>query len=193
MVLKVATVCAANMNRSMAAHALLQEEGFDVHSFGVGNRVKLPGASRADPNVYEFGKATYADIHRDLQQKDAALYQRTGLLQMLERNMAVKPAPQRWQNYREEEFDVAITFEERIMDQLVDDMHSRTQTSMKPLLVLNIDVTDNHQEAAKAAVLAVMLCKMIAASEDWETEIDDIVARFQQETERRLLYTICWY
>lgn len=39
---------------------------------------------------------------------------------------------------REEEFDVAITFEERIMDQLVDDMHSRTQTSMKPLLVLNI-------------------------------------------------------
>lgn len=28
--LKIATVCAANMNRSMAAHALLKEEGFEV-------------------------------------------------------------------------------------------------------------------------------------------------------------------
>lgn len=33
----------------------------------------------------------------------------------------------------------------------------------------------------------------VAASEDWESEIDEIVARFQEETGRRVLYTICWY
>lgn len=30
----------------------------------MGNRVKLPGASRSDPNVYEFGAATYEDIYK---------------------------------------------------------------------------------------------------------------------------------
>lgn len=168
----------------------------------MGNRVKLPGASRSDPNVYEFGVATYESIYHDLQvrrtrrgavvgaaggleslgcvdgagraaggsgtavlqkgqliqfgtaqpvapstryasfpppthppttrahpprapthpptytrphsvahplatcthpypqAKDEALYTRNGLLQMLQRNMAIKPAPQRWQNHR---------------------------------------------------------------------------------------------
>lgn len=165
----------------------------------MGNRVKLPGASRSDPNVYEFGAATYESIYNDLQvrrtrrgavggavggleslgcvdgagraaggsgtavlqkgqliqfgtaqpaapstryasfptnppthrpttrarahpptdthphsvthplatcshplpqAKDEALYTRNGLLQMLQRNMAIKPAPQRWQNHR---------------------------------------------------------------------------------------------
>jgi RNA polymerase II subunit A C-terminal domain phosphatase SSU72 len=71
-----------------------------VKSFGVGSRVKLPGASRNDPNVYEFGKVTYEDIYKDLEAKDAALYARNGLLQMLQRDMAVKSAPERWQDYR---------------------------------------------------------------------------------------------
>lgn len=190
--LRVATVCAANMNRSMAAHSVLQQQGFEVQSFGVGNRVKLPGASRTDPNVYEFGKATYEDIFNDLVAKDEALYKRNGLLQMLQRNMAIKPAPQRWQDHRDQQFDVVVTFEERIMEQLVEDMNSRPQTSMKPLLVLNIDVKDSHQEAAIAAPLAAKFCQMIAESEDWESEIDTIVQRFAQETGQRPLYTICW-
>jgi hypothetical protein len=71
-----------------------------VQSFGVGSRVKLPGASRTDPNVYQFGVATYEDIYKDLAAKDEALYTRNGLLQMLQRNMAIKRAPQRWQDHR---------------------------------------------------------------------------------------------
>ncbi|GAB4822279.1 hypothetical protein N2152v2_009325 [Parachlorella kessleri] len=149
-----------------AAHALLLKEGFVVQSFGVGNRVKLPGASKSDPNVYQFGEATYDSIYKDLVAKDEAL---------------------------ETRFDVAITFEERVMEQLVEDMNSRQQVSMKPLLVLNIDVKDSYQEAAKAAPLAAKLCEMIAESEDWESEVDDIVHRFERETKKRPIYTICWY
>ena len=40
-------------------------------------------------------------------------------MQMLQRNAAVKRAPQRWQDCREQ-FDVAVTFEERILEQLLD-------------------------------------------------------------------------
>ena len=42
---RFAMVCASNMNRSMEAHALLQKAGYDVHSYGVGQHVKLPGCA----------------------------------------------------------------------------------------------------------------------------------------------------
>ena len=62
-----AMVCAANMNRSMAAHCALLEKGvLNVSSFGAGSSVKIPGSTRDDPNVYTFGKASYADVRKDL-------------------------------------------------------------------------------------------------------------------------------
>lgn len=59
--------------------------------------MKLPGPSQKDPNVYDFG-TPYKQIYEELKQKDSALYTRNGLLNMLERNMSVKEAPQRWQD-----------------------------------------------------------------------------------------------
>ena len=67
-----------------------------VKSFGVGRTVKLPGASKSQPNTYAFGKP-YAEIHADLLSKDEELYTRNGLLAMVRRNMGVKAAPERWQ------------------------------------------------------------------------------------------------
>ena len=40
-------------------------------------------------------------------------------LQMLRRNMSIKPAPQRWQD-NQEPFDVVVVFEERLMDNLLE-------------------------------------------------------------------------
>jgi hypothetical protein len=31
------------------------------------------------------------------------------------------------------------------------------------------------------------------AAEDWEDDIDEIIARFETESGRRLVYTICFY
>ena len=59
-------------------------------------KVKLPGQSAAEPNVYDFG-TPYTVMHKDLQQKGEEYYQRRGLLRMLERNAGVKLAPERWQ------------------------------------------------------------------------------------------------
>lgn len=73
---RIAVICASNQNRSMEAHHLFVEKGIpNVSSFGTGSQIKLPGPTRNQPNVYEFG-ASYQEIYNDLVAKDAQLYAR---------------------------------------------------------------------------------------------------------------------
>ena len=81
---RFAMVCSANMNRSMEAHKVLLAAGLDVGSFGAGQHVKIPGPSATRPNIYEFGKCSYAGIYEELMSKDPELYKRNGLAAMLE-------------------------------------------------------------------------------------------------------------
>mmetsp|Transcript_18122 Transcript_18122/g.58609 ORF Transcript_18122/g.58609 Transcript_18122/m.58609 type:complete len:114 (+) Transcript_18122:123-464(+) len=113
---------------------------------------------------------------------------------MLERNMKCKPCPERWQDNKTEYYDVALTFEERVFEQVIIDLQSRPQVTLKPVLVVNLDVRDTNEEAKIAAPLALQLMEMLeAAGDDWESEVDNIVDRFQQTTGRRPLYTIWFY
>jgi RNA polymerase II subunit A C-terminal domain phosphatase SSU72 len=41
--MRFAVVCSSNMNRSMEAHAFLQKKGYDIHSYGTGDKIKIPG------------------------------------------------------------------------------------------------------------------------------------------------------
>mmetsp|Transcript_23903 Transcript_23903/g.61373 ORF Transcript_23903/g.61373 Transcript_23903/m.61373 type:complete len:193 (-) Transcript_23903:82-660(-) len=189
--LHFAMVCASNQNRSMEAHNTLKEHNFQVESYGVGQHVKLPGPTQKQPNVYNFG-TPYKTIFDDLSGADPELYTRNGLLNMLQRNMGVKLAPERWQDNRLV-FDVVICFEERVFDTCVDDLHKREQSLCKSVLVVNLEVKDNHEEAAKVAPQALKLCTMLEEAEDWEEEIDEVLTRFENETGRRPLYTICFY
>ena len=189
---RFAMVCAANMNRSMEAHKVALNAGLDVKSYGAGNRVKLPGASRDNPNVFEFGRVTYKDIYDKLMAEDEKLYTRNGLKDMLERNMTIKPAPQRWQD-SEVDVDVVVCFEERVFDNVVSDLKGRVGGSGEPLLVINLDVVDSHEEALNAAPHALKLCEMIDASDDWECECDEIMDKFAAEAGRRPIYTVCFY
>ena len=82
--LRIAVCCSSNMNRSMEAHARLQKKGFNVLSFGTGEKIKLPGPSINQPNVYEFG-TSYEEIYQDLSKKDKSNYKQNGILHMLDR------------------------------------------------------------------------------------------------------------
>ena len=65
--LNVAVVCSSNMNRSMEGHSVLVKKNFKTKSFGTGDRIKIPGRSLKEPNVYPFGKICekilYTNLH----------------------------------------------------------------------------------------------------------------------------------
>lgn len=193
--LRHAVVCASNVNRSMAAHERLSKAGLEVSSFGVGANVKLPGPTPDAPNRYAFDATTYQAILDDLRAKDEKLYTRNGLLAMMQRNAGVKPGPQRWQSRPQAAppFDVVVTFERRVMEVLVEDMNRKAGEGMHATLVVNIDVVDSAADAAQAAPHALLLCQMLEEAEDWEGEIDAVLARFVEQTgRRRPQYDVCF-
>ncbi|BFG33237.1 RNA polymerase II subunit A C-terminal domain phosphatase SSU72 [Prunus yedoensis var. nudiflora] len=190
---RYAMVCSSNQNRSMEAHSLLKRQGFDVSSYGTGAHVKLPGPSLREPNVYDFG-TPYKQMFDDLRRKDPELYKRNGILPMLKRNSTVKLAPQRWQdNAADGSFDVVFTFEEKVFDMVLEDLNNRDHVLKKCALIINLEVKDNHEEAAVGARLALDLCQEIEAAESWEDSIDDIVTGFEKQQRRKLLYSISFY
>ncbi|KAL8474475.1 hypothetical protein ACS0TY_030362 [Phlomoides rotata] len=191
--LRYAMVCSSNQNRSMEAHAVLKREGFDVASYGTGQHVKLPGPSIREPNVYDFG-TPYKQMLDELRRKDPELYRRNGILPMLKRNVSVKTAPQRWQeNAADGTFDVVLTFEEKVFDMVLEDLHNRNHVLLKPVLVINLEVKDNHEEAAVGGRLALQLCQELDAIENWEESIDDVIINFERQHHRKLVYSISYY
>lgn len=177
----------------MEAHFVLKREGFDVCSYGTGAHVKLPGPSLREPNVYEFG-TPYKHMFDELRRKDPELYKRNGILPMLKRNLGVKTAPQRWQeNAADGVFDVVITFEEKVFDMVMEDLHSRDHILMIPVLVINLEVKDNHEEAATGGRLTLVLCQELEATDNWVDKIDDIITNFERQHRRKLVYSISFY
>ena len=55
------------------------------------------------------------------------------------------------------------------------------------------DVRDSAAEAATAAPHALLLCRAMEASEDWEAEVDAVLDTFVKETGRqRPEYDVCF-
>ena len=154
--------------------------------------VKIPGPSAREPNVYPFG-TPYHEIYNELKSKDQALYERNGMLRLLERNLKVKLAPERWQENTTKFFDVVLTFDDVVFDKLMEDVRGREQKQMKSFLVVNLKVKDTPTGAGKASPLALQLCRKIQESEDWEDDIEEIVEDFSAETGRTPFYTVCFY
>ncbi|KAM8921971.1 RNA polymerase II subunit A C-terminal domain phosphatase SSU72-like [Lycaon pictus] len=182
----VAVVCSSTQNRSMEVHKILNKRGFSVRSFGTGTHVKLPGPAPDRPNVYDF-KTTY-----DLLRTDKELYTQNGILHMLDRNKRIKPRPERFQNCRDL-FDLILTCEERVYDQVVEDLNSREQEICQPVHVINVDIQDNHEEATLGAFLICGLCQCIQHTEDMENEIDELLQEFEEKSGRAFLHSVGFY
>ncbi|XP_064642444.1 RNA polymerase II subunit A C-terminal domain phosphatase SSU72-like [Lineus longissimus] len=188
--LTIAVCCSSNMNRSMEAHQFLSKRGFNVKSYGSGNQVKLPGQAPDKPNIYDFN-TTYEEMYRDLLRKDSNFYTQNGLLHMLDRNLRIKEKPQRFQGCNDK-FDIVITCEERVFDQVVEDLESRSKDGTASH-VLNINILDNQEEATLGAIDICQLCTRLQDADDLDDEIDEIIHEFELESKREILHTIYFY
>lgn len=162
--LKIAVTCSSNMNRSMESHSILSKKGFIVQSFGTAEKVKLPGTAADKPNVYDFS-CTYEDIYNDLLNKDKIFYTQNGLLHMLDRNRRIKRKPEKFQE-SEDMFDLIITCEERVYDQVVDYFSMRPCVEHEIVHVVNVDIQDNTEEATIGAFLICELVSLISKCSD---------------------------
>ncbi|KAJ8724980.1 hypothetical protein PYW07_015938 [Mythimna separata] len=187
----IAVVCSSNMNRSMEAHAFLAKKGFKVKSYGTGEKVKLPGASADRPNCYEFG-VPYDDIYNDLLEKDKVYYTQNGILHMLDRNRRIKPSPEKFQ-VSTERFDVIITCEERVYDQVIEWFGSKRSVYNQPVHVVNMDIQDNHEEATIGAFLISDMVTKMAQSDDLDNDIDELLHDFEGKCHRPILNCIMFY
>ncbi|XP_036353647.2 RNA polymerase II subunit A C-terminal domain phosphatase SSU72-like [Ochotona princeps] len=189
--LRVAVVCSNNQNRSMEAHSILSKRGFRVQSFGTGSHVKLPGPTFDKPNIYDF-KTTYEEMYNDLVKKDKTLYTQNGILHMLERNRRLKPKPEKFQNC-EETFDVILTCEEKVYDQVVEYLSFREQQTYQPVHVINVDIQDNYEEAIIGAFLICDLCQHLSRAKDMEDEMEELLQGLEEKSGRDFLHTVCFY
>jgi RNA polymerase II subunit A C-terminal domain phosphatase SSU72 len=192
--IKIALVCQSNVNRSMEAHALLCKQNYFCSSFGVGSKVRLPGELKNDPNEYEFDSVTYEHIYQDLHQKNALMYTKNGMLNMIDRDRKCKRGPARWQNEFNYKFDLVIAFEKRVYDLIVSDIKKRESGQSHCVHVLNIDTTDNHKAAYTGSINTQMLVeRLYAHGADWEANITATLDALEQEWRKPILHTVMFY
>ncbi|CAN0881853.1 RNA polymerase II subunit A C-terminal domain phosphatase SSU72 [Linum grandiflorum] len=73
-------------------------------------------------------------------------------------------------------------------------LHNRDHVRLKTVLVINLEVKDNHEEAAVGARLTLDLCQAIEdGAEAWEESVDEIIPAFEAKNRRKLLYSISFY
>eukprot|EP00088_Acartia_fossae_P068679 TRINITY_DN8759_c0_g1_i1.p1 TRINITY_DN8759_c0_g1~~TRINITY_DN8759_c0_g1_i1.p1 ORF type:complete len:210 (-),score=28.52 TRINITY_DN8759_c0_g1_i1:265-840(-) len=189
--LKYAVVCSSNMNRSMEAHSFLQKKGFNIKSYGTGEKIKIPGASANEPNTYPFG-TSYDEIYTDLKSKDKTLYTKNGMLHIMERNRRIKKGPEKFQK-TEEKFDVILTVEEKVYDQVLEHFESVGSSIDQPVHVINMNVVDNPEDATIGAFLLCDLVQELSASEDLDNDMEEIIQEFETKCDREVFHSVLFY
>lgn len=137
---------------------------------------------------------------------------------MLDRNRRIKMQPERFQ-LSKEKFDILITCEERVYDQVIECMESRAQEENQPVHLINIDIQDNHEEATVGSFLICELVSVVrndffcytiyilntlnnnnnvfllqlANSGDLDNDIDELLHEFESKFDKTILHTLLFY
>lgn len=159
-------ICSSNINRSLEAHTVLANAGFDCESYGVGKQLRLPGPG-GTARRFDFG-TPYIDIAQVLKEEAESHYNRVGVLDLARRAAGTKLAPQRWQDALTETLcalDIVIVFETKLFETVVLDVQSRTPEQFLPLHLVCMDTRDSPKDAVEKGKEVLALCKQIESSD----------------------------
>jgi len=120
------------------------------------------------------------------------MYKQNGILHMLDRNRIIKPRPDRLQD-SEKQFDVIMTAEERVYDQVLEHFEQRGSKEDQLVHVINMDIQDNQEEATIGAFLFHELVQMFTGSLDLDNEIDELLQDFEMKCKRPILHSVLFY
>lgn len=144
------------------------------------------------------------------------MYTETGMLHILDRNRRIKAQPERFQEvFNTEKFDIILTVEERVYDNVITAFEERDSLHEQPVHVINMDVVsrdgnilpsslqsdlfepsfqvDNPEDATIGAFLLCDLVRMLDQSDDLDDDIDEIVQEFEAQCKRAILHTVSFY
>ena len=158
---------------------------------------------------WQFKRGTrYEDMYKSMSatDDDEAFFIQNGVLGLCRRGAAVKGGPQRWQDTSNADItkhDVAIAFEERIFDAVVEDLQTREPTEeFEPIHVICLDTKDNPHEAKIQGRIALDLCWLLeqtskrVGKEGFCNEVPEILDAFQEERMRhtpiKVLHQLCY-
>lgn len=180
--LEFACVCASNVNRSMAAHQVLDRNTFKVHSYGTNSHISIPGPSRA--NNYDFG-TTYSEIIEDLKTQEQTLnttyYTDHALIEMMERDATIKEKPERFSTIfssttnENRFFDVIFTYQKAIMDRVVAEFHNNGNIHFHLCHIINIETPDDNQNAMISAGYTLKISRELKKLPDLTEGIEKIL------------------
>lgn len=130
---------------------------------------------------------------------------------MLDRNRRIKKFPEKFQVCTDR-FDIIITAEERVYDQVIEFMESKEPVYNQPVHVINMDIQDNHEEATLGAFLIHDMISMVrdntiklfspanisfqlqmTQSKDLDNDIDELLHEFEVRSQRPVFHCVLFY
>jgi RNA polymerase II subunit A C-terminal domain phosphatase SSU72 len=189
--LTFACVCASNVNRSMAAHQILQKNNFAVASYGTNSHIAL-AAPPGKANNYDFG-ATYSEILADIENQGTSFYLEHGIIEMIQRDQSIKEKPERFSSTFDDKryFDVVFTYDKGVMTNVLRDFHANGNVSFHLSHVVNIETIDDTQKAKASALTTLKLARELALLPNLTEGIEALINEFVAD--QPIMYHIVSY
>lgn len=88
--------------------------------------------------------------------------------------------------------DLILAWEERVCDQVVEDLNSREEETCRPVHVVRVDIQDNREEATWEPSSSVSSAS-IRHTEHMESDIDELMQGCEEKSGRVFLHLVCFY
>ena len=126
---------------------------------------------------------------------------------MLDRNRKIKNHPEKFQ-LNNDVFNVILSCEERVYDQILDDFNKRKAKAFTQCHVINLDIPDNHEDADIGAIVFSQvdyhkseltdkknnqLLDELIKDNDLDANIDELLQSFEEEKKRDLMHSVVFY